>query len=1741
MKARNFVVGLVILVMSISGVKAQSNFHNALDFQTTPFSQDYFEIPNDNGFNFQNSTIEFWINPLEYNGLGGWGSCTIIAKNPFHEKYYDGGSQIRDIPHLSWEFKQTYTNGDYTKPMFAVNTPFGWINQIKRCDIRKWYHLAVTFSNKEMKFYVDGELQGTIPVSYDCFFNYSMPIMAAQHESTYGVRDCFTGTMDELRIWNYPRTQQQIVDDKDKELTGTEPGLYTYYDFNSGNAGQNNAGVITIKDKSSSGNNTIVKSQYLNGIASNWVASTVGANLTTMPATSLGGGGFVANWMPPANGLIVEKYYIDVATDMNFSNCVTGYNNLDIGSVTSFQIVNLNPLTTYYYRVRGYLGGATTPNSTVTTVSTIDLSTQTISFNSLPIKTYGDADFTLSSATSTSGLPVTYSIDSYSSDNPGVMTLTNNVFHINFAGRVVITASQPGNTFYSAATPVKLAMYVKKAILTWKADNQTIAYGSNLFYPPFTITGWKNGDSTFPYFTPFAKFNITSATVPGFYPKAITFVSTPDTRYDYKFIEGDVTITPGSYVAPIKVDQSITFNSMPTRNLGDADFSPASASSGLSLNYSSSDSTVANIVNGRIHLVGQGSCTITASQAGDVNFNPATAVSQTLTVGNIRNALNFDGATNFVSCGSILTPSYTKEAWVKLSPSAGSVNNIISGTSNHFFQIFNGNLTASNNQMGASGFLKDDTSFPTNEWTHVAVTYDAASYLMKLYINGVAVKSAGLLPNTLDNSVFVGAYNNSGFFNGDIDDVKIWNRALSESELNNEYNNVSNSDNGLIVFYNMNQGTPCGNNSAQNNLINVIDQTKNGVLNNFSLSGCSSNFIASAVNAPVADNSLNLDGVDDYVDINYNSKLTAFQSISIWFNTTQSTAGRFISHNFKPGEYGGYKMGINNGQVVFGVADNLTAQSINCNTIAKYNDGIWHNAIVLFDINNRYVKIIVDGVQQPIMTLDGTAGTIVDGNLLDFSVLSSLRTTDSKSNFVLGKSTKDNSEFYSGSIDDLSLWSAVLTDAQILQCCTKTLKGNETGLIAYYNMNSGVANVDNTGKISMIDKSPTPANGILSNFTLNGNVSNWIGSSSTLSKSNQIIKFNDLSPKQVGDADFTPIAISSSGLGVSLTSSNPSVATIVDGNIHIVGAGSCIISANQSGNTYYKPAIQVDQNLVVAELNNALNFDGVNDFVNCGNILTNSYTKEAWIRTATNTGYLNIISGSLNHAFWVVNGQLCSGHNGTWFYVVDNSTIPLNTWTHVAVTYDAATTTMKLYTNGVLVATNSAVPAIAGDNSVLIGAFAYAALFSGDIDEVKIWNKVLSASEIAIDKSARLTGSENGLVAYYDFNSGIAGINNAGLTTLNDKSVNGTNGTLYNFALSGNSSNWVKSSIIVLKSQAAPILSTSDIDFPSEKIIHLAATMEYSLDKGSSWADVLGTDISIKTFISNVPDTINIRFKANLTSYASLPTTIILPARPLNIPAISTSDIDYVNSRMPISPSMQYSINGGAWNSVNVINSLSGISMKSNQTNELYINLSPYLYFSSGVNLSIRYEPTASSFGSNFVNVVIPGSPAAPTSPVEDTSNNTFGFTLNPLYSDLSAYEFSIDGGKTYQTVASNPITIGNQVIAVGDLSVRVKAVPTVSFAGLPLQNASAYSNMPTSFKNTEVSNLCIYPNPTKDYFMISCAAKTHVAIYDLKGRMLLNELANGKPIDIRSLAKGIYVLKVQSEGKQVVGKLVKE
>ncbi len=222
----------------------------------------------------------------------------------------------------------------------------------------------------------------------------------------------------------------------------------------------------------------------------------------------------------------------------------------------------------------------------------------------------------------------------------------------------------------------------------------------------------------------------------------------------------------------------------------------------------------------------------------------------------------------------------------------------------------------------------------------------------------------------------------------------------------------------------------------------------------------------------------------------------------------------------------------------------------------------------------------------------------------------------------------------------------------------------------------------------------------------------------------------------------------------------------------------------------------------------ALNFDGVNDVVDCGNpsaldITGTNLTLEAII---TLDGDGTIISKEQASAAGYIlrrdaDGKLSFfiGSSGTWYGTSTSTTaISLGVEYHITATYDGAN--LKLYIDGVETSSTPTTAAITSSASNLtIGDWPLGGRnVNTTIDDIRIWNVTRTAAEITANMATDLTLPQTGLVAYYKFNQGIVNADNSSETTLLDATSNALNGTLTNFTLTGGTSNWT--GIVVISS-----------------------------------------------------------------------------------------------------------------------------------------------------------------------------------------------------------------------------------------------------------------------------------------------------------------------------------------------------
>jgi hypothetical protein len=163
----------------------------------------------------------------------------------------------------------------------------------------------------------------------------------------------------------------------------------------------------------------------------------------------------------------------------------------------------------------------------------------------------------------------------------------------------------------------------------------------------------------------------------------------------------------------------------------------------------------------------------------------------------------------------------------------------------------------------------------------------------------------------------------------------------------------------------------------------------------------------------------------------------------------------------------------------------------------------------------------------------------------------------------------------------------------------------------------------------------------------------------------------------------------------------------------------------------------------------ALSFDGVNDRVDVPDApsldLSTGMTLEAWVKPTTNGGWRTAVmkergTNDLLYALYASNGARPTTEA---FTGVENASpgtggLALNAWSHLASTYDG--TTLRLYVNGTQVSSKAATGAMPNTaNPLRIGGNApWGEYFSGLIDEVRVYNRALSAAEIGADMNAKV-------------------------------------------------------------------------------------------------------------------------------------------------------------------------------------------------------------------------------------------------------------------------------------------------------------------------------------------------------------------------------------------------------------------
>ena len=227
----------------------------------------------------------------------------------------------------------------------------------------------------------------------------------------------------------------------------------------------------------------------------------------------------------------------------------------------------------------------------------------------------------------------------------------------------------------------------------------------------------------------------------------------------------DVLIAEGT-TSRVSLDQTIIFNALPTNKIvGNPDF-PAGATTtaaGLTVLLTSSNTAVATIVSNKIHIVGAGTTTITASQSGNTTYNAATNVSQTLTVNKISQTITFGALPAKVFGDADFSPGATASSTLTVAyASSNTAVATIVGENIHIVGVGTSIITASQTGDGSYNAATDVSQTLTVE----GLLHTIAFVLPLRYTNSVdfdpsAISSIGSpIVYTSSNSAVATIVNN---------------------------------------------------------------------------------------------------------------------------------------------------------------------------------------------------------------------------------------------------------------------------------------------------------------------------------------------------------------------------------------------------------------------------------------------------------------------------------------------------------------------------------------------------------------------------------------------------------------------------------------------------------------------------------------------------------------------------------------------------------------------------------------------------------------------------------------------------------------------------------------------------------------------------------------------------------------------------------------------------------------------
>ena len=320
--------------------------------------------------------------------------------------------------------------------------------------------------------------------------------------------------------------------------------------------------------------------------------------------------------------------------------------------------------------------------------------------------------------------------------------------------------------------------------------------------------------------------------------------------------------------------------------------------------------------------------------------------------------------------------------------------------------------------VGSSGgplsYRMSSLVLPLNQWVHLTATANGTTF--RVYINGVdagVTQESQLYPfnGTNNYSVKFGKHRGSYFTNGSLDDIGIWNRALTQQEITNLYTAstpppcnplASNLTNGLVGYWPF-----CGN-----------AQDESGSGNNGTLNGAT----LTSDRFGITNSAYAFNGSSSEIIINHTPSLSLSgdMSFSLWLKTTNPKNSATMIHKYQGGSvFLGFSVTLDNTNARLGRFDLGKQNLLYVNTLTQdtITDGIWHHLVG-----------VVSGNLQTFY-LDGVLQNSLQNSNVGYG-------TNSAPLVIGNDNCCTNNRYFDGVMDDIAIWNHALTQNEITQLYT---------------------------------------------------------------------------------------------------------------------------------------------------------------------------------------------------------------------------------------------------------------------------------------------------------------------------------------------------------------------------------------------------------------------------------------------------------------------------------------------------------------------------------------------------------------------------------------------------------------------------------------------------------------------------------------------------------------------------------